>query len=63
MHDPYDDEELVEWVESVSRETLEIEFMNLVQKYRKVSKAYKDLQYRSSWESTARQQKRSGGWM
>ena len=32
MYDPYDDHELVEWVETASRETLELEFMNLVRK-------------------------------
>lgn len=63
MYDPYDDGELVEWVELASREALELEFMNLVRKYRRVSKAYKDLQYNTSWERTARQQERSGGWM
>ena len=63
MYDPYDDGELVEWVELASREALELEFMNLVRKYRKVSKAYKDLQYNVGWERTARQQERSGGWM
>lgn len=63
MYDPYDDGELVEWVELASREALELEFMNLVRKYRRVSKAYKDLQYNTSWERTYRQQERSGGWM
>ena len=63
MYDPYDDEALVGWLQSASRETLEVNFMELVQKYRRVSKAYKDLAYNSTWERTARQQERSGGWM
>jgi len=62
MYDPYD-EALVEWVESASRDTLEMQFMELVQKYLRVSKAYKDLSYNYIWEQTARQQERSGGWM
>ena len=34
MYDPYDDPELVEWVESVGRQTLEIEYMSMVLRYR-----------------------------
>lgn len=63
MYDPYDDHELVEWVENASREALELEFMNLVRKYRKVSDEYKKHMYHTSWERTARQQERSGGWI
>ena len=63
MHDPYDDHELVEWVELASREALELEFMDLVRKYRKTRKELSDLRTNVSWENTARQQERSGGWM
>lgn len=63
MYDPYDDHELVEWLENAPREVLELEFMELARKYARVRKEYKEFRTNVSWERTARQQERSGGWM
>lgn len=63
MYDPYDDHELMEWVENASRETLEIEFMVMVTKYKAARRELRELRTAVSWERTARQQEHSGGWM
>jgi hypothetical protein len=39
----YDDHDLVEWVENVSRETLELQYMELVARYRLKFKELRDL--------------------
>lgn len=63
MYDPYDDHELVEWVENTERGMLELAFMGLVRKYITLKWEHKQLVSNVSWERTARQQERSGGWM
>ena len=62
----YEDDELVEWVENASRETLELHYMELVARYRAKCRELKKMQKIAteySWERTMRQQERSGGWM
>lgn len=39
----YDDHDLVEWVENASRETLELQYMELVARYRLKFKELRDL--------------------
>lgn len=63
MYDPYDDEGLVEWVENTERGMLELAYMELVRKYITLKWEHKQLVSNVSWERTARQQERSGGWM
>ena len=63
MYDPYDDEGLVEWVENTERGMLELAFMDLVREYVTLKRELKQLVSNVSWERTARQQERSGGWM
>lgn len=64
--DIYEDDVLVQWTENISRETLELEFLQLVARYRQktreIQKMKKDASDRG-WERTMRQQERSGGWM
>ena len=64
--DIYNDDVLVQWTENISRETLELEFLQLVSRYRRktreIQKMKKDASDRG-WERTMRQQERSRGWM
>jgi hypothetical protein len=63
MYDPYDDHELIEFVENCGRDRLEMEYMNLVRKYRNLSREHKQFISNVGWERTMRQQERSGGTM
>ena len=64
--DIYNDDVLVQWTENISRETLELEFLQLVSRYRRKTREIQKMKKEasdSSWERTMRQQERSGGWM
>ena len=64
--DIYDDHLLLEWTENISRETLELEFLQLVARYRRKSREIQKMKKVASdmgWERTMRQQERSGGTM
>lgn len=64
--DIYDDDVLVQWTENISRETLELEFLQLVSRYRRKTREIQQLKKEASdrgWERTMRRQERSGGWM
>lgn len=64
--DIYEDDVLVQWTENISRETLELEFLQLVSRYRRKTREIQQLKKDASdrgWERTMRQQERSGGWM
>jgi hypothetical protein len=64
--DIYDDHLLLEWTENASRETLELEFLQLVARYRRKSREIQKMKKDASdmgWERTMRQQERSGGTM
>ena len=64
--DIYEDDVLVQWTENISRETLELEFLQLVSRYRRKTREIQKMKKEasdSSWERTMRQQERSGGWM
>lgn len=64
--DIYEDHTLVWWTENISRETLELEFLQLVSRYRRKTREIQKMKKEasdSSWERTMRQQERSGGWM
>ena len=64
--DIYNDDVLVQWTENVSRETLELEFLQLVSRYRRKTREIQKMKKEasdSSWERTMRQQERSGGLM
>jgi hypothetical protein len=66
LDEVYEDHDLVEWVENASRATLELHYMELVARYRGKCRELKKMQKIASdysWERTARQQERSGGWM
>lgn len=64
--DIYEDDVLVQWTENISRETLELEFLQLVSRYRRKTREIQQLKKDASdrsWERTMRRQERSGGWM
>ena len=64
--DIYEDDVLVQWTENISRETLELEFLQLVSRYRRKTREIQKMKKDASdmgWERTMRQQERSGGWM
>ena len=64
--DIYEDDVLVQWTENISRETLELEFLQLVARYRQKTREIQQLKKEASdrsWERTMRRQERSGGWM
>lgn len=64
--DIYNDDVLVQWTENISRETLELEFLQLVSRYRRKTREIQKMKKEASdsgWELTMRQQERSGGWM
>ena len=64
--DIYNDDVLVQWTENISRETLELEFLQLVSRYRRKTREIQKMKKAASdigWERTMRQQERSGGWM
>lgn len=66
LDEVYDDHTLVEWTENVSRDTLELEYLQLVARYRRKTREIQQLKKEASdrgWERTMRQQERSGGWM
>ena len=66
MYDPHDDPILVEWTETATRETLELEFLQLVSRYRRKTREIQQLKKEASdrsWERTMRQQELSGGSM
>jgi hypothetical protein len=63
LDEVYEDQPLVEWVENASRATLELHYMELVALYRAKCRELKKIATEYSWERTARQQERSGGWM
>ena len=64
--DIYEDDVLVEWTETATRETLELEFLQLVSRYRRKTREIQKMKKAASdfgWERTMRQQERSGGSM
>ena len=64
--DIYEDDVLVQWTENISRETLELEFLQLVSRYRRKTREIQKMKKDASdmgWERTMRQQERSGGSM
>lgn len=63
MYDPYEDNRLMNEIAMLSREALEHEFVNLLIKHKQLQLKYQNFASEVSWERTARQQERSGGWM
>jgi len=62
----YDDDDLVEWVENASRDSLALRYMELMARYRLKSlevNKLREIATEYSWDRTMRQQERSGGTM
>ena len=57
------DELIMTWIQECERGMLEMAYIDLLHSYRKLKKEYSDYRSNASWEGTARQQERSGGWM
>lgn len=54
---------LEEFLDSTDLETLKDNYRDLLMRYTDIRDKYNELSFMSSWERTARQQERSGGWM
>lgn len=63
MYDPYDDSGFMSWLENTERGMLELAYLELRQKYIQLKREHEKYVSDVGWERTARQQKRSGGWM
>lgn len=63
MYDPYEDEGLMYWLQNTERGMLELAFLDLLVKHRALTTKHSEYVSKTSWEQTARQQERSGGWM
>lgn len=55
MYDPYEDQELMEWLSKASREALEQEFIELVHNFERIRVELKELRLKLGWERLVRQ--------